>query len=582
MRFSLNLHLRYFVTLSVLFGLLGPSLAAQDEPVPEIFQESIGVELVNIDVVVTDKKGQLVEGLDRDDFTLRIDGTEVPIANFYAVTPAAATARPSPATAPAAAPPAPAAKPLDLVIYLDSFYLTPISRQRVLADLPVFLEEQIAAGARIMLISHVQRPQALTSSFTTDLDELLAAVAKVDETPALGLRQTTERRLIMRGIRGIYQSCLTAFSTPCDDCLRQMINLAENYSLSVIQERRAVVGALSRVVNALSVLEGRKAVLYVSDGVQQQTGLGVFAYIGEDLCPGEQHQFLEYYMRQDVGDLNDLVAQANASRVTFYAVEATGLRNYSAASAEYADNTLVPSPLNDTIRFQNLQGTLHYMSEETGGKAILNANAFARDLGKITDELRTYYSLGYQPEHLGRGISHRVSVKVPKKNHQVRYRRSFLHKKPDQELADKALGAVLFGAEENPLAAEVRVGTQSAGEDGRVTVPLEFSLPRGKLTLVPGEGSRQGLLTVVVAAPGEKRKKIAIRKKQIVVSLPLEESDDPEDFYRFGVTVELEPGEHHLGVGIWDRIAIGGSFLSLRVVAEAPSVDDVGSVTEGG
>ena len=63
------------------------SLPAQDaEPGPEsIFQDTIGVEIVNIDVVVTDKKGHAVEGLTRDDFELRVDGEKVPIANFYAV-----------------------------------------------------------------------------------------------------------------------------------------------------------------------------------------------------------------------------------------------------------------------------------------------------------------------------------------------------------------------------------------------------------------------------------------------------------------------------------------------------------------
>lgn len=70
---------RLSTSLLALSCFMSFPLAAQDEPVPEIFQdslfqESIGVELVNIDAVVTDKNGQPVEGLTKGDFTLRIDG----------------------------------------------------------------------------------------------------------------------------------------------------------------------------------------------------------------------------------------------------------------------------------------------------------------------------------------------------------------------------------------------------------------------------------------------------------------------------------------------------------------------------
>ena len=78
-----------------------------------------------------------------------------------------------------------------------------------------------------------------------------------------------------------------------------------------------------------------------------------------------------------------------------------------------------------------------------------------------------------------------------------------------------------------------------------------------------------------------KRKKIAIRKKKIVVTLPLEESA-PQELYRFGVNVELEAGEHHLGVGIWDEIATSGSFLSLHVVAEVSADEDETSSPSAG
>lgn len=559
-------------TALVVMGCLAPPALAQDENAPaDLFAEEIGVEIVSIDVAVTDKKGRAVEGLTREDFEVRIDGREVEIANFYAVsgtseTPRAAGEAWEPAVGAAAAP----RDPFHLIVYFDSFYLTPISRKRVLEDLPAFFERALADGARILVAAHVQDLKVL-SPFTTDRGELAAALAATAEAPAVGLQQVTAHRLTLQNIQDVYKVCdESPFLDPCIDCLEQMVELARFYSLGVTTERRGAVAALGDIVNALSVLEGRKAVLYLSDGIQQQPGIDLFYYIGEQLCPHKRQQFQEHYLRQNVEDLNDIVARANASRVTFYALETAGARNFSSASAEYADSFFKPSPTNDMIRIANLQGTLHYISSETGGKPILNANQLAADLDKLAGEFGTHYSLGYQPQHPGRGLTHRVSVKVSKPGYEVRYRRSFLHKKPEQQLADRALGAVFFAVATNPLEAAVEVQAQSPGEEGRIVVPLEVSVPLSRLILLPREDGRHGRMTVIVAAPDENNDQIAIRRKEIPVSLPLDATPGDGDLYRFGVNVELVPGTYRLGVGIWDDFAAAGSFLNVSVEVVAP------------
>lgn len=420
-----------------------------------------------------------------------------------------------------------------------------------------------------MLVTHDQTSRAITP-FTDDLDELQKALEVIEASPAVGIQQTTGRRLVFNNIRDIYRQCeQSPFLEPCRDCLQQMVERVRSYSTGLLSERRAAMESLGNIVNALAVLDGKKALLHISDGIEQQTGVDLFFFLGEQICPQNRQDFQQHYLRMDVGDLNDLVNQANASRVTFYALEAAGLRGFSSASATYQDSFFKPDATNDMLRFANLQGTLHYLSEETGGKAILNTNQFAPALAKLTSEFRTYYSLGYQPAHPGRGRPHRVGVKVPKKkSYEVRYRRSFLHKKLEQQLADRALGAMMFGVVENPLEATVQVGAQSAGTEGRVTVALDFSVPVEKLTLIPYESGRRGRLAAIIAAPGDK--KMAIRRKQIDITLPAEKAESTPSHYRFGVNVELAPGEYRLGVGIWDEVAAEGSFFGVEVEARLP------------
>ena len=60
--------------------------AATPPPSPEgDFFESIDVNVVNVDVYVTDKKGNRIHGLKKEDFELYEDKKLVAITNFYAV-----------------------------------------------------------------------------------------------------------------------------------------------------------------------------------------------------------------------------------------------------------------------------------------------------------------------------------------------------------------------------------------------------------------------------------------------------------------------------------------------------------------
>ena len=61
--------------------------------------ESIEVRVTNLDVVVTDRSGNPVTGLTKDDFVVVEDGKEQPITNFYEIRAAAAMEEAAPAAA---------------------------------------------------------------------------------------------------------------------------------------------------------------------------------------------------------------------------------------------------------------------------------------------------------------------------------------------------------------------------------------------------------------------------------------------------------------------------------------------------
>ena len=66
--------------------------AFEDLAAEGLFVESVDVNVVNVEVYVTDKEGNRVTGLTRDDFVLEVSDRPVAITNFYAVEDGRATA----------------------------------------------------------------------------------------------------------------------------------------------------------------------------------------------------------------------------------------------------------------------------------------------------------------------------------------------------------------------------------------------------------------------------------------------------------------------------------------------------------
>ncbi|MYF06245.1 MAG: VWA domain-containing protein [Holophagales bacterium] len=59
--------------------------AGQDVPLPDLFADTIDVRVVNVEVVVTDREGYRILGLDASDFELLVDGRPVPVSYFTEV-----------------------------------------------------------------------------------------------------------------------------------------------------------------------------------------------------------------------------------------------------------------------------------------------------------------------------------------------------------------------------------------------------------------------------------------------------------------------------------------------------------------
>src|SRR5690349_19191141 len=121
---------RLLVAAVLGLAALAPSLSAQ-------LVETIEVRVTNVDVVVTDSKGNPVAGLTKDDFELRENGQLQTITNFYEIGGAQLASAPAGAAATAAAATEPPPQPpvemrqRRIVVFLDQYSMHPFRRNEV-------------------------------------------------------------------------------------------------------------------------------------------------------------------------------------------------------------------------------------------------------------------------------------------------------------------------------------------------------------------------------------------------------------------------------------------------------------------
>jgi VWFA-related protein len=620
---------------AVVLAVSASSLAAQatQPAATDKFGSQVDVNVVNVEVYVTDASGKRVDGLQRADFTLLEDGKPMKIVNFDAVdrtapvqaaapvpvpVPAAPGAEPAAVPEVPAAQAAPAADPLHMVVYIDNTHLAPGHRTRVLEQLRGFLTKRLAPGDAVMLATydpglHVRLP------FTADRDALSRALDTVEKSAGDGGGDSRARRAALEHVVEIQERSLMLqgkqeklaekiqkrgdpnagddanqpeSETPCPPEIAEPV---KSYAQQSRQEVLRSITGLTVLVNSLSGLPGRKAVLHVSDGLSVTPGEELFQALYE-MCGGGaatsgpngatlsvDAQVLSvntYHGNQAMIDAqaystakqwNDLAAHASSQRVTLYTLQASGLAGGASEAADMGpgDRLLQISSVAQIER-ENLRGSLTALASGTGGRAVFDANDLQPDIAHIEDDLGHYYSLGYTPPHTGDGHDHNIVVKVQGAGLHARYRQVYRDKPPLERIVDRTLAALFLGTGDNPLAVTLEIGdivpgTGAKGAPGSV-VPIRLLIPLSNVGLTMHGDGYDGKLRLFVATSTNGGGNSAVRQIEVPLRIPMQNSQATMmQSYLYEVKLQLPPGEHRVAVGIRDDITNMASFLSKAV-----------------
>jgi len=532
-----------------------PLLASQETIPDQPFAESIDVSVANVEVAVTDREGRHVQGLGRGDFDLFVDGKKVEIVNFSELAEGApaATKEPAPvppasAAPPAEAAPAPLPEPpaLALVVFVDNDNLRPADRNRVLRQVKDFLGSAVGPRDRVMLVTHDQGV-SIRRPLSAGRESLAADLTKLEKLAGRGaLRDSHFRRTVE-----------TMQTVGCEDAPP----VARAYAEEMANDARMTLRALASVVESLAGIEGRKTILYVSDGAAMHPGEDMFLVL-EKLCGAAS-----IFQAQDLAaEFRRLSRLANANGVTIDSLETAGLRGFSGASAE--ENPLPIDPMArinlDSTKAADAQQLLFNLASETGGRAALNGNDLRTDLARIAADLRSYYSLGYTPERSGDGRVHAIEVKVKRDGLRVRHRKTYTDLPREERLAARVQTALLHGIVDNPLRAGLDlVSSQPAGR-GQHLVVLRLRLPVKQLVLLSQGSAWTGQLTLWIGARDAAGRIAPVQSVRVPVRIPAAAGKEQlARTFAYDLRMRMaERGEQTVAVGIQDDLGHTTSFIT--------------------
>lgn len=562
--------MRYGIGIAIValaLAAVSPGIAQNKPEEMQKLVENIDVRVINIDVVVTDRSGNPVTGLKREDFEIFENNIPKPISNFYEVEgslPKNVEAEGQIIDAPSA--PAPAVRADDIpdnmrrriIFYIDNLSLAPFNRNRVFKEMKAFLKTSMRPGDEAM-IATFNRSMKIRVPFTRDHQLIEQTLDIIAGESAMGTANRSERKTTEDRIREARS-------------YEEAVATARAYASSLEHDLRQSASSINALMSTLAGVEGKKVLVLTTEGFPIQPGREMFIYI-EEVSREKQWQgtgsLLEGMHFDATSVIQSIARSANANGITLYPIHAAGMTGGDEFSAEHQS----PTPISVAHSFStNTTESVQLMADMTGGQASVNTNNFAAAFDRIQRDMDYYYSLGYRAstERVDRQRYVRVRLKNNPKRHIVRNRQTFVEKSMYAEMSDRVIANLHYKSRSNELGILVRTGRPVPVEDGLFQVPLEIQIPMDGITLLPqGEDEYAGGFEVFVAVADKNGDMSDVARKTHPLRVPNAERERARGkYYSYTLDLVMEKGLNRISVGVADQISNVSGFAREQVIAQ--------------
>ncbi len=391
-----------------------PLTTANDEGKIEFRTETI---LVQVPIVVTDKAGNHLHALTKEDFHIFENGKEQKVSTFEEIVT-------SNAKLPVVAPKPGEFSNLTLseqqprsitVIALDTVNTPFLDQTTGRRELVKYLANTMDSGQLLALMIITSHGLKIVQGLTGDSAQLLQVLKKASgEMPAMqGVDIDAQADAAAEDIPDIPSVAPGSDPTAAIDAFMERGDAV----YSQFQQQNAIettMNAFLGIAWSLSGIPGRKSLIWATGGFP-------FTISSPAAVPGG---YLSKLYERAMGALT-------AAQISVYPVDVRGLTNTSPIGDASRSNVRTGAALvrqlnNRSWLQQSSIDTLNEFANMTGGKAFYNTNDLASSFKRAADDASSYYLAGYYLDtHNNHAGWRDLKVKVDKKDTEVRARKGF-------------------------------------------------------------------------------------------------------------------------------------------------------------
>jgi VWFA-related protein len=518
---------------------------------PTIKAES---RIVVVDVVVTDKQGQSVLGLRKDDFHVSEDGAPQIAASFEEHKGAAPNEIKLPPMPSNVFTNFPAARGADSVnvLLLDLLNTQPQNQAFVRQQVIRYLGE-VPPGTRLAVFaldSHLR----IVRGFTTDFSGLSAAL----EDKKLGVAPEISRNLPTEANQ--YSDAEILRQMRKSQAAPSAIDAVESFQRDEAAERansrsELTLQAFQQIARYLSAIPARKNLIWFSDNFP----VSFFPDTRARVPKNQDH-------------IQKTADTLTAAQVAIYPVSALGVLGDPTFDA----SKLAGSRRELEARLSANQIAMETIAEETGGRAFYSANALSDAVKDAVGNGSHYYTLAYSPTNdKNDGKFRRIQVSLADNNYALSYRRGYFADQPSHEFASQEgaddpfvpligigmpdFDQILFKVQVVPKNPQPPANAPRAGNNTKLKSPftrydVNFAVALPDIAMgSDANGTRRGRIEIMLIAfsPDGNILNIVRKRSNLTMDPKVYEATQQVGM-QIHEEIDVPPGEIHLRAGIYD------------------------------
>lgn len=525
-----------------LFLVVAGAQEADSPPaaVPSSVEETVTVVLAEVEILVTDKEGNAITDLRKDEITVRESGKRRKLAVLESFATRDLSARITATAVPLYSnvigevedetaepdvywPPPPAVR--HIILLFDAYNSRTQERRRWVQAAHDWVRDEMRPSDRVAL-AVMERAKVNVVVPFSDEQQILMGYLSSDSIVSGATYH--DYMLQIRTLMDDLKTCLPAYEP--DMCA---LSAVQSYIHEWRVRTEQTIAALRRYTASLGAIPGRKAIFYMSDGLVVDPGdvvtNAVLAMFGTDVMAYNRTQSM---LATDLHfDVLDSLRVASTADVTFFTFDTrnSSMRDVSwtAEEARPLSEQKVSDPY--ALMFDSTRSALDTIAIQTGGRSFHGPRIEA-NLPRAIRAIEGLYTVGYYRDANARGKP-KVKVSVDRKGAVVTYPRR-------REMTRRLPTTVQL---------ELGVAKPQTQMDGWL-IPLMVQIPVSELTFTKQEGRMVAEVALYGEAISQTGERVDDVYELVEVSMTVPEHRDLAPGMRFGhaLGLVLQPGSYRL------------------------------------